>query len=72
MSLFIDIRALGGTHFVRAAEVIAVQYVDAQRCTLLMAGGGTLPCAEPAAQIRARVEAALQTGSEVSHGDGSR
>lgn len=72
MSTFIDIKALGGTHFVRAAQVIAVQYNEAQKCTLLLAGGGSVSCAEPAAQIKARIEAALQDGSEKSNGDGSR
>ena len=72
MSKFIDIRALGGTHFVRAQDVIAVQYNEPQKSTVLMSGGGTISCAEPAAQVKARVEAALTSENEVPHGDGSR
>ena len=73
MSAFLEIRALGGSHYVRAADVIAVQFTEAQKCILVLTGGATISCAEPAAQVRARVDAALQpTSSEAPHGDGRR
>ncbi len=72
MSVFIELRALGGTHFIRASEVIAVQYNEPQKATVLMAGGGSISCSEPASQVKARIDAALENKSEVPDGDGSR
>ena len=71
MSAFVEIRALGGASFVRATEVIAVQYLEPQKCNVLMSGGASLSCAEPATQIRARMDAALQT-QEMPDGHASR
>lgn len=71
MSAFVEIRALGGASYVRAAEVIAVQYLEPQKCNVLLSGGASLSCAEPATQIRARMDAALQT-QEMTDGDASR
>ena len=60
MSAFVEIRALGGASYVRAGEVIAVQYLEPQKCNVLLSGGASLSCAEPATQVRARMDAALQ------------
>ncbi len=72
MSVFIEFRALGGVNYVRAADIIAVQYNEPQKCTVLLAGGGSMSCAEAAAQVKARIDAALQPKSETPDGDGSR
>ena len=72
MSQFVEVRTLSGASYVRAPDVIAVQYVDAQKSMVLMAGGTNLSCAEPAKLVMARIEAALSSTSETAHGDGSR
>ena len=56
---FIQVKALAGVNFVRAQDVLAVQYADRDRCTLVMTGGVTLACVEAAATIAARIEAAV-------------
>ena len=71
MTRFVEVRTLSGASYVRATDVIAVQHVDAQKSTVLMAGGTNLSCSEPAKAVMARVEAALQQPSETPHGDGS-
>ena len=71
MSRFIEIRAMAGVNYIRAGDVIAVQFVDQQRSTVMLAGGATMPCSEPAKQVMARVEAALLPNSETHHGHGS-
>ena len=57
--VFIEIRSMGGVNYIRASEVIAVQFSDPQRCSIMMAGGISISCTEPASEIAARVEAAL-------------
>ena len=71
MTKFIEVRALAGINYIRAQDVIAVQFVDAQKATVMLAGGASMTCSEPAKSIMARVEAALQATSEIPHGDGS-
>ncbi len=56
---FVEVKGLAGVSFVRADAVLVVQYVDPQRCTVVTAGGASLPCTEPAKDIMARVRAAL-------------
>ena len=71
MTDFVEVRMLAGVSFVRAKDVIAVQYVDAQKSAVVMAGGASLSVSEPAKQVMARIEAALGQKSETPHGDGS-
>ncbi len=70
MSIFIDVRSMAGVNHVRAGDVIAVQFVDLQKCNVIMAGGVTIPCSEPAAIVKARIEAAFTPNSETLHGHG--
>ncbi len=71
MTQFIELKALAGVSYVRAQDVIAVQYNEANKSTLMLAGGSTLSCSEAAKDIMARVEAALRTTSETPHGHAS-
>jgi hypothetical protein len=71
MLQFIEIRAMAGMSYLRAQDVIAVQHVEQQKCTVLMAGGLSLSCSEPAKEIMARVQAALRPTSETPNGHGS-
>ena len=71
MTEFIEVRALAGMNYIRARDVIAVQFVDLQKANVMLAGGASMSCSEPAKSIMARVEAALQPKSEVPDGDGS-
>jgi hypothetical protein len=45
---FIQIKALAGSNFVRADQVIAIYATEPGKCTVAMAGGVTVPCSEPA------------------------
>ena len=63
--IYIEVKTLAGVSYVRSADVLAVQFNDPQRCTVIMVGGVTLPCTEPAKDVAARVEAAAAKSSEV-------
>jgi hypothetical protein len=57
---FIQIKALAGSNFVRADQVIAIYATEPGKCTVAMAGGVTVPCSEPAKDVMERVEAATR------------
>ncbi|HWG03431.1 MAG TPA: hypothetical protein VG271_00330 [Beijerinckiaceae bacterium] len=57
--IYIEVKTLSGLSYVRGADILAVQYNDPQRCTIVMAGGVTLPCTEAAKEVAARIEAAV-------------
>jgi hypothetical protein len=57
---FIPLKALAGFNYVRADQVIAVYSTEPSKCTVAMAGGVTVPCAEPAKDVLERVEAATR------------
>ncbi len=57
--VFIQIKSMAGMNFIRASDVIAVQFSDPLRCSIMMAGGISLACTEPASAVAERVEAAL-------------
>lgn len=57
--IFLEVKALAGQNYVRADDVLAVQGLDPKRCAVVMRGGVTVPCSEPAADVVARLEAAL-------------
>jgi hypothetical protein len=66
--IFIQVKALAGPLFIRAENVLAVQYGDREKCMIFMAGGASLPATEAAAAVVARIEEALKvkTGEAVS------
>jgi hypothetical protein len=55
--IFIEVKSLAGMNYIRAADILAVQYNDPQRCTVVLTGGVTLPCSEAAKELAARLEA---------------
>ena len=67
-SIFIEVKSLAGSNFIVASEVIAVQQMDVAKCTIMMAGGISVPCNEAAKDIAARVDAALRASKETKHG----
>jgi hypothetical protein len=69
---FIEVRALAGMNYIRAQDVIAVQHVDTQKSAVMLVGGATMPCSEPAKDVMMRVQAALLAMSETPDGDASR
>jgi hypothetical protein len=77
--LFIQVKAMGGVNYLRAQDIMGVQFTDREKCTILMTGGVTVPCYEPAAAVVARIEEQLNGarptaaphGKEPPNGDGS-
>jgi len=57
--VFIEVQSLAGINYVRAGDVIAVQYVDPRKSTVVMGTGTLVQCNEPAKDIAERVEAAV-------------
>ncbi len=57
--IFVELKSLAGSNFVRATDVIAVQYTDPTRCSVMMQGGISLPCVEPAKSVVDKLEQAL-------------
>ena len=64
--VFIEVKSLAGTNFIKAGDVLAVQYSDPNRCSVVMVGGVTLACMEPASTVAAKIEAAFAGGVAVS------
>ena len=64
MTRFIQIKALAGSNYVRADQVIAVYATEPGKCTVALAGGVTVPCAEAAKDVMERVEAAMRARQE--------
>ena len=58
--LFLEVKSLAGANFILASQVIAVQMMEAAKCQVMMAGGITIPCAEAAKDIVARLETTLK------------
>lgn len=57
--IFIEVKSMAGSNYIRAAQVLAVQFTDPSRCTILLQGGVSLQCAEPAKLIVDKLENAL-------------
>jgi hypothetical protein len=57
--IFIEVKSLAGMNYIRAADVLAVQYNDPQRCTVILTGGVMIPCSEAAKELAARLEALM-------------
>ena len=54
--LYIEIKAMAGTNYVRARDILAVQYTDREKCSIMLTGGVTMACYESAAAVVARIE----------------
>lgn len=65
---FIQVKSLAGINYIRASEVIAVSFLDREKCSVVMSGGISLPCTEPASVVSSRIEAAM-LGSDVESGE---
>jgi ATP:corrinoid adenosyltransferase len=68
--IFIEVKSLAGMNYIRAADVLAVQYNDPQRCTVILTGGVMVPCSEAAKELTARLEAVM-TETETASKDKS-
>ena len=62
MSAFVPVKALAGSNFVRADQVVAVAATETSKCNIYLIGGVTVPCNEPAKDVIARIEAATTAG----------
>ena len=56
----IAIKAMVGSNYVRSDQVIAITTTDPAKCTVYMTGGVMVPCSEPAADVLARLSAAVK------------
>ena len=56
---FIEVKSLAGQNYILAAQVIAVQQMDAAKCQVMMSGGVSIPCNEAARDVVARLESIL-------------
>jgi hypothetical protein len=58
MTSFVAVRTLAGFNYIRADQVMAVATAEQTKCNIYLTGGVTVPCAEPAKDIVARIDAA--------------
>ena len=58
-SFFVGVKSLGGFNFVRPDRVLAISVTESTKCVILLAGGVSVSCSEPAKDILARIDAAL-------------
>jgi hypothetical protein len=56
--VFIEVKSLAGINYIRASSVVAVQYVDPKKCTVVLGTGVQLQCTEAAKDVADRIEAA--------------
>ena len=70
MIQFVSVKALAGVNYVRADQIIAVSAIEQNKCSIVMAGGVTVNCAEPARDVIARLESAISKETGSHHGDG--
>jgi hypothetical protein len=64
MIQLVALKALAGLNYVRVDQVIAISATDPTKCIVIMTGGVTIPCAEPAKDVIAKLEAASSTKQE--------
>ncbi|MDF2118242.1 hypothetical protein PY365_21945 [Roseiarcaceae bacterium H3SJ34-1] len=57
--VFIEVKSLAGTNYIRAASVVAVQYVEPKKCTVVLGTGVLLQCTEAAKDVADRIEAVI-------------
>ncbi len=58
--IFIELKSMAGVNYVRATDVIAVQYTDPTRCSVMLQGGVGIQCAESARSVVEKIEAAVK------------
>ena len=58
MIQLVALKALAGLNYVRVDQVIAISATDPAKCIVIMTGGVTIPCSEPAKDVIAKLEAA--------------
>jgi len=58
MIQLVALKALAGFNHVRVDQVIAITAMDQTKCQVIMTGGITVPCSEPAKDVIAKLEAA--------------
>ena len=79
--IYIQVKAMAWVNYVRASDILAVQFNDRDKCTVMLTGGVLMPCYEPAAVVVARIEEQMKgaqapadaapDGKEPRDGDGS-
>ena len=56
----VPVKALAGFNYVRVDQVIAIGATDPTKCNVYLTGGVTIPCAEPAKDVIAKLETAAK------------
>jgi hypothetical protein len=56
----VALKALAGLNYVRPDQVVAIRATDPARCDVFMAGGVIIPCAEPAGEVIAKLQAGVK------------
>jgi hypothetical protein len=64
MIQLVALKALAGFNYIRPDLVVAISATEPTKCVVMMNGGFTVPCAEPAKDVIAKLEAALQEKKE--------
>jgi hypothetical protein len=64
MIQLVAVKALAGLNYVRVDQVIAISATEPTKCIVIMNGGVTIPCSEPAKDVIAKLEAASQGKQE--------
>ena len=58
MITMVALKALAGFNYVRADQVVAIAAIETSKCNVYLTGGVVIPCAEPAKEVIAKLEAA--------------
>ena len=61
----VAIKAIVGSNYVRSDHVIAITTTDPAKCTVYLTGGVMVPCAEPAANVLAKLGVATEAKAEL-------
>jgi hypothetical protein len=64
MIQLVAVKALAGQNYVRVDQVIAISATEPTKCIVIMTGGISIPCSEPAKDVIAKLEAATQGKQE--------
>jgi hypothetical protein len=64
MIQLVALKALAGLNYVRVDQVLAISATDPTKCIVIMSGGVTIPCSEPAKDVIAKLEAASSSGKQ--------
>ncbi len=64
MIQLVALKALAGFNYVRVDQVIAISATEPSKCVVMMTGGISVPCSEPAKDVIAKLEAASQGKQE--------